>query len=135
MATTINERIRRILNVVYKGNVTAMSKGTCIKRTTLSSVIGADGNAPGSDIILKIAEIPSHHVSMEWLIRGVGGMFLDEKSESISNSGINGDNNSNNSVNDTDTLNRLLGLVETKDRQIEAKDKQIGILLEIVKGK
>lgn len=35
-------------------------------------------------------------------------------------------------VNGTDTINRLISLVESKDKQIEAKDKQIGTLLDIV---
>lgn len=134
MFETINERIKHILDMVFKGNVTAMSKGTYIKRTTLNSVVGADGNTPGADIILKIAEMPSHRISMEWLIRGVGDMFLDEKDNIKYNSGINGDNNKNNSVNDSDTLNRLLGLVEARDKQIEEKDKQINTLLNIVQS-
>lgn len=134
MFETINERIRHILDVVFKGNVTAMSKGTYIKRTTLNSVVGTDGNTPGADIIQKIAEMSSHRISMEWLIRGVGEMFLDEKDNIKYNNCINGDNNKNNSVNDSDTLNRLLGLVEAKDKQIEEKDKQINTLLNIVQG-
>lgn len=65
---------------------------------------------------------------MEWLVRGIGDMFLDEKDTIIYNSGINGDNNANNTVNDSDMLSRLVGLVE-------AKDKQINTLLEIIKAK
>lgn len=136
MFETINERIKHILDTVYHGNVTAMSKGTFIKRTTLNSIVGTDGNTPGADIIVKIGEVLSPCISMEWLIRGVGEMFLDEK-DSIKyqkNNGINGDNNKNNSVNDSDTLNRLLALVETKDKQIEEKDKQINTLLNILQN-
>lgn len=44
MFETINERIKHVLDTLYKGNVTAMSKATYIKRTTLSSIVGADGN-------------------------------------------------------------------------------------------
>ena len=93
MFETINERIKHILDTLYKGNVTAMSKATYIKRTTLSSIVGVDGNTPGSDVIMKIAEITSHRVSMEWLIRGVGNMLLDEKDsikyEVIGDSNVN----------------------------------------------
>ena len=79
MLETINERIKHVLDTLYKGNVTAMAKATYIKRTTLSSIVGADGNTPGFDVIMKIAEITSHPISMEWLIRGSGDMFLGEK--------------------------------------------------------
>lgn len=134
MFETINERIKHILDTLYKGNVTAMSKATYIKRTTLSSIVGVDGNTPGSDVIMKIAEITSYRISMEWLIRGVGNMFLDEK-DSIKYEVI-GDSNVNHSkvVNGTDTINRLLDLIDTKDKQIEEKDKQINSLLEILKN-
>lgn len=134
MFETINERIKHILDTLYKGNVTAMSKATYIKRTTLSSIVGVDGNTPGSDVIMKIAEITSYRISMEWLIRGVGEMFLDKK-DSIKYQINSGSNINNSPVNDSDTLNRLLGLVESKDKQIEEKDKQINALLDIIKNK
>lgn len=127
MFETINERIKYILDTLYKGNVTAMAKGTYIKRTTLSSIVRDDGNTPGFDVIMKIAEIKSHRISMEWLVRGKGDMFLDEKDTILYNSGINGDNNANNTVNDSDMLSRLVGLVE-------AKDKQINTLLGIIQN-
>lgn len=39
MLETINERIKHVLDTLYKGNVTAMAKATYIKRTTLSSIV------------------------------------------------------------------------------------------------
>ena len=129
MFETINQRIKAVLGTVYKGNVTAMAKATNIKRTTLGSVVRSDGNTPGFEIIAKIGKIPSPRISMEWLIRGVGDMFLDEKDAIIYN-GING----NNTVNDADMFNRLVGLVEAKDKQVAEKDKQINALLEIIKN-
>lgn len=132
MFATINLRIKAVLDTVYSGNVTAMAKGTFIKRTTINSIVGPSETTPGFDVIAKIGEISSPRISMEWLIRGVGEMFLDEKDSikyQINNSLNNG------SVNDSDTLNRLLGLVESKDKQIEEKDKQINTLLDIIKNK
>lgn len=132
MFATINLRIKAVLDTVYSGNVTAMAKGTFIKRTTINSIVGPSETTPGFDVIAKIGEISSPRISMEWLIRGVGEMFLYEKDSikyQINNSLNNG------SVNDSDTLNRLLGLVESKDKQIEEKDKQINTLLDIIKNK
>lgn len=131
MLATINQRIKAVLDTVYGGNVTAMAKGTYIKRTTINSIVGPSETSPGFDVIAKIGEISSPRISMEWLVRGVGDMFLDEK-DSIKYQINSGSNNS--PVNDTDTLNRLLALVEAKDSQIEQKDKQINTLLSIIQN-
>lgn len=135
MFETINQRIKAVLDTVYHGNVTAMAKGSFIKRTTINSIVGPSETTPGFDVIAKIGEISSPRISMEWLVRGVGDMFLDEKDTIIYNSGINGDNNANNTVNDSDMFSRLVGLVEAKDKQLQEKDKQINTLLEIIKAK
>lgn len=130
MFETINERIKAVLDTVYRGNVTAMAKGTYIKRTTLNSIVGPSETSPGFEVIAKLGEISSPRISMEWLVRGVGDMFLDEKDAIIYNNGINGDNNKNNSfqTSDTDTTKRLLSM-------LEEKDKQINTLLDILKNK
>ena len=133
MSTTINQRITAVLDTVYGGNVTAMAKGTYIKRTTINSIVGPAETSPGFDVIAKIGEIPSPRISMEWLVRGVGDMFLDEK-DSIRYQINSGSNITNSPVNDSDTLNRLLALVEAKDSQIEQKDKQINIVLNILQN-
>ncbi|WP_308223801.1 hypothetical protein [uncultured Prevotella sp.] len=133
MFTTINQRINAILDTVYGGNVTAMEKGAYIPRTTISSIVGSSKTSPGFNVIAKIGEISSPRISMEWLIRGVGDMFLDEK-DSIKYQINSGSNITNSPVNDSDTLNRLLALVEAKDSQIEQKDKQINTLLNILQN-
>ena len=131
MLETINERIKHILDTLYNGNVTAMSKATYIKRTTLSSIVRDDGNTPGFDVIEKIAGITSHCISMEWLIRGKGDIYLINKETAplVDNSGSNNSiHDVSNIKNDGDTINRLLSIVEQKD-------KQINTLLEIIKAK
>lgn len=133
MFTTINQRINAILDTVYGGNVTAMEKGAYIPRTTINSIVGSSKTSPGFNVIAKIGEISSPRISMEWLIRGVGDMFLDEK-DSIKYQINSGSNITNSPVNDSDTLNRLLALVEAKDSQIEQKDKQINTLLNILQN-
>ena len=121
MGTTINERIKSVLEIVYQGNVTAMAKGTYIKRTTLNSIVGEKEVAPGFEVIKNLGEISSPRLSMEWLIRGVGDMFLsDDKGSSINS------HNENTNINDGDTINRLISLLEEKDCQINT-------LLELLK--
>jgi len=113
---TINERIKAILDTYYNGNTTAMAKATYIKRTTLNSITGADEVSPRYEVLKNIAELSSPKISMEWLIRGVGDMELRDDDKSIvirKNS-----DNRNTSINDGDTINRLLALLEEKDKQI-----------------
>lgn len=113
MATTINERIKAILDSYYHGNITAMAKATSIKRTTLNSIIGADGVSPRYEALRNIADLSSPKLSMEWLMRGVGEMELrDTKNGEVKNS-----NNSNTIISDGDAA-RLLALLEEKDKQI-----------------
>ncbi|WP_297261536.1 hypothetical protein [uncultured Prevotella sp.] len=134
MFETINERIKHILDTLYKGNTTAMAKATNVKRTTLGSIVGTDGNSPGFDVIMKIAGIPSPRISMEWLIRGVGEMFIDEKDAIKYSVNTVNSHNENANINDTDTINRLLSMLEAKDKQMGAKESQVNTLLEIIKN-
>lgn len=53
--STINERFKIIADKLFGGNITAMSKGTFISRTTLNSIVGEKGVSPGYDIIRRIA--------------------------------------------------------------------------------
>lgn len=134
MFETINERIKHILDTLYKGNTTAMAKATNVKRTTLGSIVGTDGNSPGFDVIMKIAGITSPRISMEWLIRGVGEMFIDEKDAIKYSVNTVNSHNENANINDTDTINRLLSMLEAKDKQMEAKENQVNTLLEIIRN-
>ena len=120
MFTTINQRIKAVLDTVYGGNVTAMAKGTYIKRTTINSIVGPSETSPGFDVIAKIGEISSPRISMEWLVRGVGDMFLGEKETTplVDNSGYNNRIHDVSNINNGDTINRLLSIVEQKDKQI-----------------
>lgn len=111
-----------------------MAKATNVKRTTLGSIVGTDGNSPGFDVIMKIAGIPSPRISMEWLIRGVGEMFIDEKDAIKYSVNTVNSHNENANINDTDTINRLLSMLEAKDKQMEAKESQVNTLLEIIKN-
>ncbi len=78
MQNSINERIRDIANIVYSGNITAMSKSTLISRTTINSIIGEKEVYPGYEVIRKIAEISSINISLDWLITGKGSMIKNE---------------------------------------------------------
>lgn len=74
--TIVNERIKEIIDVVFKGNITSMARASFISRTTLSSIIGGKMVTPGYDVIRRIAEMSSPRISLEWLISGEGQMLL-----------------------------------------------------------
>lgn len=116
MYQTINERIKAILETYYNGNTTAMAKATFIKRTTLNSITGADEVSPRYEVLRNIAELSSPKISMEWLIRGVGDIELKEDGKTVEIK--RNSDNKNTSINDGDTINRLLALLEEKDKQI-----------------
>lgn len=120
METNINERIKAVLDTVFRGNVSAMAKRTFIKRTTISSIVGADQVTPGFEVVAKIADMSSPSISMEWLVRGKGPMILEDSASTSINS-----HNENTNINDGSTIDRLLGIIETKDKQI---DELIGII-------
>lgn len=68
--------------------------------------------------------------NFEWLKYGEGEMFPDGRKPKATT--INS-HNENSSINDSDIINRLLSLLEEKDRQIAARDRQISDLIALLK--
>ncbi|MDY4217922.1 MAG: hypothetical protein SOX84_03975 [Prevotella sp.] len=122
----VRRRISAIFNEIGETQ-NKLAGGDPATQKRLNRQLGNSEAAITVDTLLLILNKHSN-VSAEWLLRGKGDMFLDEKDTILYNSGINGDNNANNTVNDSDMLSRLVGLVE-------AKDKQIAHLLKIIESK
>lgn len=77
---SINERIRKISEIFYNGNITSMAKSTLISRTTINSVIGEKQVSPGYDVIRRILEAPPlNDISSDWLIFGNGPMLRTDQ--------------------------------------------------------
>ena len=72
--STVNERIREIINTFYNGNVTAFAKASFVSRTTLNSIIGTKEVNPGYEVIRNIGEISSPKINLRWLVSGKGDM-------------------------------------------------------------
>lgn len=113
--STINERFKAVAEVCYKGNVTAMAKATFVKRSTLATII-ADDSLPSFDVIRKIAEVSTPRISMEWLIRGIGNMLLEDSC------GVTVRDNQHTIVGSNNgggmSENFVKGLLDEKDKQI-----------------
>lgn len=125
-----------IADEIFKGNITAMAKSTYISRTTINSIIGEKEVAPGYEVIRKIAEMSSPKINLNWLILGVGDMLLDsatQEKRGISVAQNNTNSNIGSQINDSAVIIKLLAQLEEKDKQIEARDKQISGLIELLK--
>ena len=127
----VKKRLRVALEA-NKENPTSLAKKSGVNQKTLNNQINSDTSVSVGTILLVAKAFPS--ISMEWLIRGEGDMFLPStQGAPVCNSGINGDRNINNTVNDSEMLNRLLDSLEAKDRQLAEKDNQIASLLSLIK--
>lgn len=75
----INGRIREILSKAFDNNISAMAKRTYVRGSTLNS-IAQEGVWPDYGTILRIIEMPSPQINVDWLITGNGNM-IDEPQE------------------------------------------------------
>lgn len=77
MEDTINERIKKISNLFFGGNTSAMARATCIKQATLRDIIGERQSTPSFETLKSIVDCSSTPVSSEWLLTGKGSMLID----------------------------------------------------------
>ncbi len=125
MQTSVNERIKLIIETLFNGNISSFSNAIDVKRTTINSIIGEKQTAPGYNIIRNIGEISSPKINLDWLILGIGEMY----SSGENNISISQTNSNNSQINESEVIIRLLAQLEEKDRQLREKDKQIETLL------
>ena len=71
---SINERIQRIVNEMYGGNVSDFERISQIKPSTIKNVIGGRKTKPSFDILESIIR-NNALISSEWLLTGKGDML------------------------------------------------------------
>lgn len=71
MDTTINDRVKIIIDQLFNGNASEFSRVTGIKRSTLSTILGPRNSAPSYEAIYAIADSINEDIFM-WLIKGNG---------------------------------------------------------------
>lgn len=83
--TTVNERIKLIVDTFFHRNGSAFAREIGIKQSTLKDIIGGRLSKPGYEIIEKILSANSLNISPEWLILGEGEMLKNfpENSENL----------------------------------------------------
>ena len=109
--TTINDRIRTIIDVLHRGNVTAFANDIGYGVSTIHSIVGKKQSVPTFSVLDKIyTDSRKHGVSAHWLLTGEGEMI--KKTES--------------------TNSNCLDLIMEKDKIIMEKDKMIMGLLKLL---
>ena len=89
-----------------------MSRELGVDAGTFGNILNGNRGVSAGLLSKFLETYPS--VSAEWLMRGIGSMYAaDERvgSENIAN-------NNNSQINAGDTINRLVSLLEEKDKQI-----------------
>lgn len=89
-----------------------MSRELGVDAGTFGNILNGNRGVSAGLLSKFLETYPS--VSAEWLMRGVGSMFAADGrvgSENIAN-------NNNSQINAGDTINRLVSLLEEKDKQI-----------------
>lgn len=95
-----------------------MSRQLDVDPGTFGNILNGKRGIPAELLIKFLQVYPS--VSAEWLLRGTGDMCLGKKESAplVDNSGSNNRIHDVSNINNGDTINRLLSIVEQKDKQI-----------------
>lgn len=67
---TINERIQKIIDQYYRGNVTAFSRDVGVTQGTIRDIVSGRKNSPTSKTIEKILNVTTVNINPAWLIQG-----------------------------------------------------------------
>ncbi len=76
--SNINERLRKILNAKFQGNVSEMARRYGIPQPTLNNIVGNRMSKPSFDNIERLVN-SDETINARWLITGKGAMLKTEK--------------------------------------------------------
>lgn len=125
--STINDRIKKIVDELFNGNVSAFARKINIPQPTLKDIVGGKLSTPRADILEKIFGDKSLNVSAEWLLSGKGEMLknISENSEATNN--IKLPDVPEIDKNDSDVVTSLLSLIKEQGQTLKeialSKDK------------
>lgn len=77
----IQERIRKIIDVRFNGNVSAFCRYTGIKQPTMNTIIGERRSKPSYDVLHSIVSADALNINPKWLLTGEGAMLKDSDSK------------------------------------------------------
>lgn len=79
---TINERLRKLLNEEYGGNVSGFARSTGVPQPTLNNIVGNRMSKPSADSIASILN-SNELINARWLLTGDGEMIKSDNQVSI----------------------------------------------------
>ena len=118
----INERFCNIIRTLYGGNKSAFASAIGVAPSVVENIVGKRQGKPSFDVIEKVCAIAE--VNTIWLITGRGEAFdfrPDEKKEQTLNSSHS-----------TGIEDKLLAIIQEKDKVIREQAEEIGRLKERV---
>ena len=77
----IQERIRKIIDVKFNGNVSAFCRYTGIKQPTMNTIIGERRSKPSYEVLNSIVSADALNINPKWLLTGDGSMLKDSASK------------------------------------------------------
>lgn len=81
MNDTVNDRIKFLIDSLYNRNVSAFSRATEIKQSTLNTILGERKSKPSFDVLNAIAL--KAKINPNWLLTGLGDMRDGQEDENI----------------------------------------------------
>lgn len=79
----INDRIQKIVDDLFGGNVSAFCRATNTKQPTMNTILGERKSRPSYEVLSAIVNAKALNISSEWLISGVGEMIKGTSSNVI----------------------------------------------------
>lgn len=83
METTINQRVRTLVDTFCDGNVSEFARVIGVSQPTIRDVVGTKQVKPGFDALKKMVENSSLSINSDWLMTGKGRMKKDGKFEAV----------------------------------------------------
>ena len=78
---SVQERIRKIADDLFNGNVSAFCRAVDIKQPTMNTILGERQSKPSYDVLSNIVNAEALNISAQWLLTGKGEMFKSSSSK------------------------------------------------------
>lgn len=101
---SVQERIRKIADDLFNGNISAFCRAVDIKQPTMNTILGERQSKPSYDVLSNIVNAEALNISAQWLLTGKGEMLKSSSSKEESAPITN---------------ERLLSIIESQQRTIE----------------
>ena len=106
---SVQERIRKIADELFNGNISAFCRAVDVKQPTMNTILGERQSKPSYDVLSSIVNAEALNISAQWLLTGKGEM-LKSSSPKEELTPI--------------TNERLLSIIESQQRTIENLSKK-----------